>query len=96
MIELINIEINPLDLIGKKYKVYDNSYNFNTITRQWENLCDIKKNGIKKEFTIISIPFKAMTETSIGTTDIHTFILVKDDDSDAVYQVLFMDRGLVL
>lgn len=39
----INIEINPLDLIGKKYKVYDNSYNFNTITRQSENLYDMKK-----------------------------------------------------
>lgn len=92
MIELINIEINPLDLIGKKYKVYDNSYNFNTITRQWENLYDMKKNGIKKEFTIISIPFKVIVEKN----DVHTFILVKDDDSDAVYQVLFIDRGLVL
>ena len=96
MIELINIEINPLDLIGKKYKVYDNSYNFNTITRQWENLYDMKKNGIKKEFTIISIPFKAMTEISVEKNDVHTFILVKDDDSDAVYQVLFIDRGLIL
>ena len=83
-------------MIGKKYKVYDNSYNFNTITRQWESLCDMKKNGIKKEFTIISIPFKAMTEISVEKNDVHTFILVKDDDSDAVYQVLFIDRGLVL
>ena len=52
----------------------------------------MKKNGIKKEFTIISIPFKAIVEKN----DVHTFILVKDDDSDAVYQVLFIDRGLVL
>lgn len=84
------LTINVYDLVGREYKVYDNSYNENLTTHKWENLYDSNKT-----FTICSIPFNEAVKDINGKDKIEKFILISDKE-DRVYRVLFLDKGVQL
>lgn len=87
--KIISVKINAFDLIGRKYRVKDNSYNYNTRTHKWEDLYDMV-------FTIVSLPYEDIaTSEGVGKEQIETFILVADEWAN-FYRVLFCDRGIIL
>ena len=77
-----------LPLIGKKYKVQDNSY----IT--------VKDSGVSgglygKTVTIVSAPYVKEVEAFFGEKRNEMFVDVKSEDSGLIYSVLFDESWVV-
>lgn len=89
MNDTIEIKVNVFDLIGKYYRVYDNSY---IIRLSDGEPADLYLSVLK----IVSIPFRGITEDIFGRETWHDFILVRDDINGEVYRVLFGDNGIIL